>query len=68
MKNRPTKPQDEIQRQFEEMGLGTEAERQRHRGETRTPNHKEDGYYVLQWFTDERDLALSEMQERMNRA
>ena len=62
MTKRKTDNATDFQRQFDEIGLGTEEEREHHRAPVKTPKHAE--HYTLQWFTSERDLELSELNKK----
>ena len=52
----------DFQRQYEEIGLGTEEERAYYRRFAPAPKPPEKPY-TIQWFTDERDLETFEFQD-----
>ena len=63
MKKRKLANPTDFQRQYEEIGLGTEEERARYRRFDDTNPPAPQPYYTLQWFTDERDLELSKFKD-----
>ena len=48
--------------QWEIQTMDSPGQRSRNK---KLPSPPDTGYYVLQWFTDERDLALAEMRDRL---
>ena len=61
MTKRKTDNATDFQRQFDEIGLGTEEEREHHRGTGSGLQKQSEEHYTLRWFTDERDLELSKL-------
>lgn len=65
MKKRANHPKpDTIQDKFDKMGLGTEEQRQYYRRYEDADTPKKKTFYTLRWSTDERDLALAQLEDR----
>ena len=54
----------EIQRMFDEIGLGSEEERVAYRRVSPPPRKKTP--YTLRWYFDERDMELDEARKKIN--
>ena len=54
----------EIQRMYDEMGLGSEEERLAYRRVSPPPSKKTP--YTLRWYFDERDMELDEARKKIN--